>query len=112
MQTYVIENLSPIDCLKRSWIITKGNVLLIFVTAIILGIISIIISIPFIITSRVGVLFISTIGSFLSFIIMGPLNVIVFTLLYLILTRKTTTKVAYPYYQNPYQINQPPNYKQ
>jgi membrane-anchored glycerophosphoryl diester phosphodiesterase (GDPDase) len=89
-QACVLDNLGPIDCLKRSWHVTKGNVLLIFVTALILGIVYIVITIPFTVITRAfpSASFISSLGYQLALLIFGPLYIIVFTLLYLRLTKK------------------------
>ncbi len=46
-QTCVIENLGAVDCLKRSWNITKGKVILLFVTFLIIGIIAFAVMVPF-----------------------------------------------------------------
>jgi len=102
MQACVIENISPVDSLKRSWIITKGNVILIFVTILIIGIIGLVITIPFTIASNAGVPFILPIGMFLNFIIMSPVQAIIFTLIYLKLIKKQTSPPLYPQYQKSY----------
>lgn len=88
MQVCVVENVGPIDCFKISWHITKGNVLLIFVTSLILGIISIVVGIPFTVIGRAGVPFISSIGNIVVFALIGPVSGITFTLLYLKITRR------------------------
>jgi len=54
MQTCVIEDLSVVECIKRSWTMTKGNALLIFITALILGVIGIAVAAPFMIVGNVG----------------------------------------------------------
>ena len=92
--------------------ITKGNVLLIFVTALILGIIALIFTIPFTVASNAGIPYIASIGSLLSFIIVGPISAITFTLLYLKLIRKPVPPPNYPPVQNQYGTNPPPNYPQ
>ena len=77
MQACVIEDLGAIECLKRSWMVTKGNVLLIFVTVLIIGILGLIFTIPFTIAGNFGIPFISMIGMFVTFTIMGPVQVII-----------------------------------
>jgi hypothetical protein len=88
MQVCAVENVGPIDCFKISWHTTKGNVLLIFVTSLILGIISIIVGIPFTVIDQAGVPFISSIGNIVVFLLIGPVSGITFTLLYLKITRR------------------------
>jgi len=89
-QACVLDDLGPITCLKKSWHITKGNVLLIFVTMLILGIIAFAITVPFTMASYISpsTPFISSIGSLLVTIIFGPLSGITYTLIYLRITKK------------------------
>ena len=47
-QTCVVENLGSVGCLKQSWKITKGNVILLFVTGLLLAIIAFAVMVPFI----------------------------------------------------------------
>jgi hypothetical protein len=84
----VIDDLGPIDCLKRSWQVSKGNVILIFVTMLILGIICIAIAIPFTILGYSGVPYISSIGNIIAVAFFGPLYGITLTLLYLKISGK------------------------
>jgi hypothetical protein len=96
-QACVLDNLGSLECLKRSWHITKGNVTLIFVTMLILLIIAFAISIPFTIIGLLisllapSVLWISSIVDQLLILVVGPLSGIVLTLLYLELAKKHTT---------------------
>lgn len=108
----VIDNLGPIQCLERSWQVSKGNFTLIFVTGLILVIIGIIVDIPFTIISRAGLPFVSIIGGIVTLPFLGPLFSITFVFLYLKITRKQITYAAYPSYQSPYNMNKPPNYPQ
>ncbi len=102
-QACVLENLGPIDCLKRSWHITKGSVLLIFVTGLILAIIAFAILAPFMainfattfttLTST-GVSYnpfgsiLYSIGQLVAQLIIGPVYLIAYTLIYLSLSNK------------------------
>lgn len=110
MQSCVIEDIGNIDCLKRRGIITKGNATLIFVTALILGIIGMIFSIPFMIACKLGIPCIASIGPIVSFIIMGPITAITFTLLYFKLIRTIPPPQNHPPIYNQYMQNQPPNF--
>jgi hypothetical protein len=106
LQTCIIEDLGVVECIKRSWVITKGNALLIFITALILGIIAIAVSVPFIIAGNAGVPYAQSIGNFIAFGFIGPIQTITYTILYFKLTRKPQT------HQNPQTVVQPPNYPQ
>lgn len=70
-QICVIKNLGPINSLKESWQITKGNFWLIFVTMLILSIMSGIISL------------IPKVGSLISALVIGPAGLIAITFIYL-----------------------------
>jgi hypothetical protein len=97
MQTCIIEDLGVVECIKRSWTMTKGNALLIFITALILGVIAIAVSAPFIIAGNVGgIPFIQMIGNFVAFGLIGPVQILTFTVLYFKLTRKPSTPPNYP----------------
>lgn len=103
----VLDNLGPIESLKKSWYLSKGNVILIFVTALILMIIYIAITIPFMIVGNVGLPYASSVGYIVAMLFFGPLYGIVFTLLYIRLSRKKsgidrntlkeTTNINMPY---------------
>ena len=87
-QACTLDDLGPIDCLKRSWQISKGNVILIFVTMLILIIIYIAITIPFTILSYSGLPYVSSIGTIIVVAFFGPLYSITLTLLYLKISGK------------------------
>jgi len=87
-QACTLDGLGPIDCLKRSWQISKGNVILIFVTMLILIIIYIAITIPFTILSYSGLPYVSSIGTIIVVAFFGPLYSITLTLLYLKISGK------------------------
>jgi len=109
-QTCVIESVGPIDCLKRSWHITKGKVILLFVTGLILGIIAFAVMVPFIAINSVmtyssisfdqlssGTLAVAPnpIGSLANFIgqllvqlLVTPVSLITLTLIYFGLVKK------------------------
>jgi|GEM_PF-1485293 len=103
----VVDDYSPVDSLKRSWRITKGNVLLIFATVLIVAIIAFVIMAPFIVINSVtsasqlqysGYTY-NSIGSIANLIgqvvvlfIIGPVSIIIYTLLYLKLSKKYTSK--------------------
>jgi hypothetical protein len=96
----VIDDLGPIDCFKKSWQVTKGNVILIFVTLLILGVISIAVNIPSIIMSNAGIPYASSIYNIISTIFLTPFYYITLTLLYMELTGKN--KDISPSYQGSY----------
>lgn len=75
-QACVLENMGPVGCLKECWRMTKGNFWLIFVTAFLLGIVSIVIGL------------IPIVGSLIAMVLVGPAGIIAYTLIYLGL-RKT-----------------------
>lgn len=112
-QTCVIEHLGAVDCLKKSWSITKGKVILLFVTFLIIGIIAFAIMIPFTAINAVSsynayssnmfnftsmpttTQSYSPIGTIANFIgqllmqlIVAPLSLITLTLIYLGITKK------------------------
>lgn len=79
-QACIIEDIGPIDGLKKTWAVTKGNFWLIFVVIIIFVLISMAISIiPSIVSPFLG----QTIGSIVGGLITGPATLIAFTLVYL-----------------------------
>lgn len=75
-QACVVRDLGPIECLRECWRTTKGNFWLIFVTAIILSIISMVIGL------------IPILGNLISLIVVGPAGLIAFTLIYLGLSKR------------------------
>ncbi len=75
-QACVLENMGSVGCLKECWHMTKGNFWLIFVTAFLLGIVSIVIGL------------IPIVGSLIAMVLVGPAGIIAYTLIYLGL-RKT-----------------------
>ncbi len=120
-QSCVLENKGPLDSLKHSWTITKGNVLYIFVILLIIGIIGFVIFLPFMllniyftfstlfsegfITSNSSsfnqtglafqgfsaMSFIPLIGQIIVQLIIAPVTEIALTLIFLKLTKKTET---------------------
>ncbi|MEF8879595.1 MAG: hypothetical protein V5A64_04310 [Candidatus Thermoplasmatota archaeon] len=85
----VIDGLGPIESLKESWRVSKGNVILLFVTFIIMMIISMAFSVPgFIISNVSGITFLSNIYSIVMSVFLVPLYVIIFGLIYLKIGRK------------------------
>lgn len=107
-QTCVLENLGPVDCLKRSWSLTHGKVILLFVTFLIIGVIAFAImalftainvagtynmfnftSMPTTVQSPslVGTIA-NLIGQLLMQLIIGPVSLITLTLIYLGITKK------------------------
>ncbi|MBN2066487.1 MAG: hypothetical protein JW771_06740 [Candidatus Thermoplasmatota archaeon] len=112
-QTCVVEKLGAVDSLKRSWNITKGKVILLFVTFLIIGIIAFAVMIPFTAINAVSSynayssnMFNATsmptttqsyspigtianfIGQLLMQLIIAPLSLITLTLFYLGITKK------------------------
>lgn len=72
----VLENLGPVECMRECWRMTKGNFWLIFVTGFLLGIVSMVMGL------------IPIIGFLIAMILVGPVQIIAYTLIYLGL-RKT-----------------------
>jgi len=81
-----LDNLSAIECLKKSWHVTKGNVILLFVTFLIISVIAI----PFSLLNNVFPQY--QIGSLLTTLIVGPISGVTITLIYRDLTGKTEEK--------------------
>ena len=75
-QACVLEDLGPVECLKRSWGLTKGNFWLIFVLMLLFGIISFVIGL------------IPVVGSFVTMLFVHPAALIALTFLYLELRRR------------------------
>lgn len=85
VQACIIEDLGPVKSLKTSWRTTSGNFWLIFVTGLLLGIISIAITIiPRIISPTIG----QAIGSLIAGAIVGPAGLIAYTIIYLKLSER------------------------
>lgn len=82
-QACVIEDLGPVECLKRSWRTTKGNFWRIFATGLILAIIGGIISAAVNLIPIIG----SILGSLITTLFIAPATAIAFTLIYLSLAR-------------------------
>jgi hypothetical protein len=87
IQACVVEELSPIESIKKSWEIAKGNLIKIFVLSFLIGIIGIIISAPFIIAGYAGFPLIQYIGIIIVYSFIWPLSAISFTSLYIALTK-------------------------
>lgn len=78
----VLEGLGPVACLKRSWGITKGNFWLIFVIGFLLGIVSTVLGqIP-------------QVGFLVAMIVVGPPEVIAYTLLFVGLKKQAKQSPA------------------
>lgn len=75
-QACVIEDMGAVECLKRSWQITKGNFWLIFVTGLIFLMLSILIGL------------IPAMGSLIAWLVISPASIIAFTLIYLQLVKR------------------------
>lgn len=84
-QACIIEDIGPIDGLKKTWGVTKGNFWLIFVVIIIFVLISMPISI---IPSFVSPLLGQMIGSLVGGLIIGPATFIAYTLVYLAISKQ------------------------
>ncbi|KXA89225.1 hypothetical protein AKJ57_05660 [candidate division MSBL1 archaeon SCGC-AAA259A05] len=82
-QACVIEDLRPVECLKRSWRTTKGNFWRIFAIGLILAMIGGIISAAVNLIPVIG----STLGSLITTLFIAPATAIAFTLIYLSLAR-------------------------
>ncbi len=91
-QICIIDELKPIACFKKSWSVTKGKVISIFVFILILISILIAITIPFMILNDIGVDYMSTIGNIINIIFFGPLYGIAFTLFYIRILKKEKPK--------------------
>lgn len=70
-QACVLDDLGPVGCIKKCWRTTKGNFWLIFVTGLLLGIVSTVIGL------------IPLVGSLIAMILVGPASIIAYTLIYL-----------------------------
>ena len=108
MQACVIDDYGPVECFKKSWEVSRGNFILIFVTIIILIIINVAVNIPSIVLSNAGVPYASSIYNVASSIFLLPFFYITLTFLYLKLTRKPTPPQMTAQYQVHSGANQPP----
>ena len=100
----VIDNKGPIDCFKKSWQITKGNVLLIFALYVIMFVICFIFSIPSTIISYLGLPYaVSSVYGMILSVFLFPFFTLTFTLLYLTLSKSHTPRI------NQYRPNSPSN---
>jgi len=86
LQACVIDNLGAIECVKKCWHVTKGHVLLLFITLLILNLVAL----PFSLINIVLPQF--QIGTFLSMLIVGPISAVTLTLIYRGLTEKAESK--------------------
>ncbi len=74
-QACVLKDLGPVGCLKECWRMTKGNFWLIFVTGLLLGIVSMLIGL------------VPQVGLLIAMVLVGPAGIIAYTLIYLGLSR-------------------------
>jgi len=86
LQACVVEDLGPIESIKRSWTVTKGNLLKIFVLSILIVIIGLVVAIPFTIASYAGIMPAQFFGYIATYFVMWPLSSIAFASLYIELT--------------------------
>ena len=90
LQACVIDNLNAIESVKKCWHVTRGHVLLLFITLLILYVITI----PFTLLNMALPQF--QIGTLLSMLIVGPISAVTLTLIYRGLTGKTEAKPSKP----------------
>ena len=90
LQACVIDNLNAIESVKKCWHVTRGHVLLLFITLLILYAITI----PFTLLNMALPQF--QIGTLLSMLIVGPISAVTLTLIYRGLTGKTEAKPSKP----------------
>jgi len=86
LQACVIEELGPFDSIKRSWAVTKGNLLKIFIISLLIGIIGAVIGIPFTIAGSAGLISVQLMGSVITYFLIWPISTIIFTSFYIELT--------------------------
>lgn len=86
LQACIIEEIGPVESIKRSWAVTKGNLLRIFVISLLIGILGAIIGIPFTIAGSAGIISVQLIGSIVTYFIIWPISSIIFASLYIEIT--------------------------
>jgi len=82
LPTCVMEDLSPIESIKKSWSLTKGNVINVFVVILIVGLISAIFTVPFQLIGYAGFLIIQLIGLMIIYLFTLPFSMVAMSALF------------------------------
>jgi len=77
-----MEDLSPIESIKKSWSLTKGNVINVFVVILIVGLISAIFTVPFQLIGYAGFLIIQLIGLMIIYLFTLPFSMVAMSALF------------------------------